>query len=495
MAAAPQTSAPTLYSAQGVLAFAVVVTAWRLAVLVTYPLNLSFDEAQYWFWAQHLGFGYFSKPPLIAWVIALTTQACGEGEACVKLGSPLAYLVSSLALFVLGRELYGPRVGFWAALTFVTLPAVALSSMIISVDPFLLLFWALAMVALVRAIATDSWRWWLTLGVTIGLGLLAKYAMALFVLSLFVYLLWSPKRRCLLRRPGPWLALGVGVALLAPNLVWNAQNQFVTFAHTKANANLGRLLFHPLKAAEFIGSQFLVFGPLLFGALLGIIATTRRLVAEDERARLLLAFILPAATIMSVESFLSRANANWAAPIYVTATVLVVAWAVERDKMWLVRGSLVLHLLAAVTLYHGESLAKSVGIGLTAKTDVAKRVRGWDKIGQSVGQIWARNPDTRLLFDHRRVMTTLMYYVRPHPFNAVKWNESGRIFDHFDLTADLARSPRGSFLLITEEPNADHVAPWFARSELLTVIRVPLYPDYAREVRVFRVEGFKGYGR
>ncbi|MBF0094069.1 MAG: glycosyltransferase family 39 protein [Alphaproteobacteria bacterium] len=499
MAAAPQTPSVSLYSAQGAFAFAAAVTAWRLFTLATNHLNLSFDEAQYWIWARQLEFGYFSKPPLIAWVIALTTQVCGEGETCVKLGSPLAYMGSSLALFALGRELYGPRVGFWSAVVFVTLPAVSLSSMIISVDPFLILFWALGLVALIRAIATESLRWWLLLGVMIGLGLLTKYAMAFFVLSLITYLVWSPERRGLLRRPGPWLAVGVGLAMLAPNVLWNMDNHFVTFVHTKANANISGLKFHPGKAAEFIGSQFLVFGPLLFGTLLAIIAAARRMAAADEGVRLLLAFILPTAVIMTAESFLSRANANWAAPIYVGATVLVIGWAfgdeARRGRARLVHASLALHLIAAVALYNGEALARVAGFGLSEKTDLAKRVRGWDKVGQSVARVWATHPDTRLLFDHRRVMTTLTYYIHPHPFNAAKWNESGRVSNHFDLTADLALDPRGSFLLVTEEPNADHVAPWFTRSELLSVIRVPLYPGYAREVRVFRVEGFKGYGR
>lgn len=495
MAGSTDTTPPnSFYSARGVLAVAVALTAWRVGTLVVHPLNLSFDEAQYWFWAQHLDLGYFSKPPLIGWVIALTTGLCGEAEVCIKLGSPLAYMGAAVAVFLAGQALYGPKVGFWSAVAFATLPAVALSAMVISVDPLLLLFWALALWALVRALDGGGSVWWAAMGLAVGGGLLAKYAMVLFPLSLLLYLAWSPSRRHLLRSPAPWLALVVALLVAAPNLVWNAAHGFVTFAHTRDNAHLGGAsLFHPAKMGEFLAAQAAVFGPLLFGVLAWIAATTRRVTASDERARLLLAFTLPLLAMMTVESFLSRANANWAAPAYVTGVILVTAWLDRRGKLWLVKVSVALHLVAAAGLYNFDALARAAGPELAAKFDPVKRVRGWDRVGMEVSRVWRANPGTRLLFDRRKVMAPLIYYVRPHPFDAVKWNEAGHIADHFDLTTDMNRHMDESFLLVTEEPNANHVAPTFDSAELLSVIRVPIHPRYAREIRVFRLDRFKGY--
>lgn len=485
-----------LHSVRGVLALGVAVTAWRLATLVANPINLSFDEAQYWLWSQSFAFGYFSKPPLVAWVIALTTGLCGEGEVCVKLGSPLAYLVGSLAVFFLGRRLFDARTGFWAAALFLTLPGVALSAMLISVDPFLLLFWALALLAFVRALDDDrAWRW-LVLGGLIGLGLLAKYAMAMFALSLWLYLAWSPERRRLLRRPGPWLAMAAALLVLAPNLVWNAGNGFVTLAHTKANANLGQgLALHPRKLAEFLGSQFAVFGPFAFAALLWFLARAKRTLAMGEPMRLLLAFTVPVLLIMTVESLLSRANANWSAPAYVAGSVLVAAAALRLGRTWILTASLAVHLGGAAVLYNVDALAHLAGVELSARTDPYKHVRGWNILGREVGRLWAANPGTVLLFDQRKVMAPLLYYVRPHPFDAVKWKPPGARADHFDLTTDLEAHRGRDFLLVTGEPNDAHVAPSFARSELVAVLRVPLYRDYLRHVRVYRLEGYKGFAR
>src|ERR1700748_1112024 len=72
------------------LAFAIllVLTAARLVGLKYSVVDLFFDEAQYWAWSRELAFGYFSKPPLLAWAIALTDPICGSGEPCVRLGAP-----------------------------------------------------------------------------------------------------------------------------------------------------------------------------------------------------------------------------------------------------------------------------------------------------------------------------------------------------------------------------------------------------------------------
>ena len=53
------------------LAFA---TALRVVYLFTAPLDLVADEAYYWDWSRQLDWGYFSKPPLIAWIIALSPE-------------------------------------------------------------------------------------------------------------------------------------------------------------------------------------------------------------------------------------------------------------------------------------------------------------------------------------------------------------------------------------------------------------------------------------
>ncbi|MBN2751445.1 MAG: glycosyltransferase family 39 protein, partial [Rhodospirillaceae bacterium] len=108
--------------------FAVLaITVWRVVELAASPLSLSFDEAQYWSWSLSPAFGYFSKPPVVAWAIWLTTSVFGHEEWAVRMGSPLAHAGTALALFALGRRMWGGRVGLLSAVVFLTLPGVSLS--------------------------------------------------------------------------------------------------------------------------------------------------------------------------------------------------------------------------------------------------------------------------------------------------------------------------------------------------------------------------------
>src|SRR5262245_50422317 len=77
----------------GILA---AITATRLIGLTTSTVDLFFDEAQYWDWSRHLEWGYFSKPPLLAWIIAGARRACGDVEACIRAPAPLFYFGTSL---------------------------------------------------------------------------------------------------------------------------------------------------------------------------------------------------------------------------------------------------------------------------------------------------------------------------------------------------------------------------------------------------------------
>lgn len=452
------------------LVLVAVVTLWRLAVLAFAPPNLSFDEAQYWAWAQSFQLGYYSKPPMVAWAIAATTALFGEGEGAIKLSSALAHTLTAWFLYLLGRDLFGRREGALAAMGWITLPAVSLSAMMITTDPFLLTAWAAALCFL---------------------GLLSKYAMAFFLLGLALWMVLVPEARRLLKGGGLWLALGLGLLIYAPNGIWNALNGFVSYAHTRDNANLRGDMFNFGKLAEFVGGQFGVAGPILMVLLLaGLVAALRR--GGDGRLRLLAAFTLPVLAIMTAESFLSRANANWTAPAYVAGVVLASAWAAPRWPRLLL-ASLALHLLAMGMLYNMDAVRHGLGLAENSRLDPMKRIRGWDKVGDRISLLLAEHPGARLLADERKVLATLTYYVHPHPFDAIKWNPDGRVRDHFDQTTTLPVGA-GQYIYVTENPNVpEGVIARFAQAQALGRIDDHLSGSHGRALSVWWLSEFKGY--
>lgn len=465
----------------------------RLVALYLNGTDLFFDEAQYWAWSEEPALGYFSKPPLIAWLIGAATTVCGIGEACVRLPSPLLHTGTALVIFWLGRRLYDVRIGALSALAFATLPGVSLSAGLISTDVPLLFCWALALVGFSALL--DSEEVWpaLLLGVALGAGLNAKYAMAWFAMCAGVYLVVTPERRKILRDWRLYLALAIGATLIAPNLVWNASHKFATFAHTAENANWGGSLLHPNKALEFFGAQFGVFGPILFGVFLVIVWRARRDRLADPD-RLLLAFSAPLIAVILLQAFLSRAHANWAAPAYVAASVLVIATMVREGAWGWLKASFALHAVIIGLLVFGTSTAGR--LELPVKPDPFARTLGWREIADATRAELAKaaaagKPFAAVLSDDRALTAELLYYMRDEPTPVLAWRP-GAPHDHFELTRPFTASTPSPVLLVRADEGPDASVPPFTAVEKVGERTLPAGKNAERHVTFYSLSGYKG---
>jgi len=151
--------------------------ALRLVAVYAARTDLVLDEAQYWTWSRELAFGYFSKPPMIAWVVRGASDLCGHSETCLRSASPVLYTLAAFMIYLTGRALSSSRVGFWSAIIFATLPGVSYSSLLITTDVPLVVMWTIMLYAWVMLVKRQSMGFAILLGVAIGFGLLAKQAM------------------------------------------------------------------------------------------------------------------------------------------------------------------------------------------------------------------------------------------------------------------------------------------------------------------------------
>jgi 4-amino-4-deoxy-L-arabinose transferase-like glycosyltransferase len=260
-------------------------------------MPVHFDEAQYWAYGQELDWGYFSKPPLVAWLIRAVTEAGGDTLFVLRLASPIAHALIAWLIFLTGRRLWDGQSGFWAALTgrrlwdgqsgfwaaagYTAAPGVALSAMIISTDPVMMVFWAAALYALVRAAEAEGEGrlWWGVLGALIGAGMMAKYSMLAFGAGALGYGVFSARERAWM---GTVIAAGVAALVLLPNILWNIGNDFATVSHVIGDADPGKGYFHIAKLAEFAGAQFAVIGPVFLIAI--FLALRNRDIWRDDWA-------------------------------------------------------------------------------------------------------------------------------------------------------------------------------------------------------------------
>jgi 4-amino-4-deoxy-L-arabinose transferase-like glycosyltransferase len=368
-------------------------------------------------------------------------------------------------------------------------------------DVPLLLCWAVALLAWVRLHQGGRAGWAAVGGVALGLGLLAKYAMAYFLLCALLHLLLSPAARAVaLRRAPAFLVLvGLGLLIVAPNLAWNAQDGFITFHHTAENVNYSGGSLHAGRMLEFIGSQFGVFGPILFAVLIATLPFWRRDETDPSQARLLLgAFTYPVIALLVVQALLSRANANWAAPAYVAGTVYVAHVLLTRGRERLLKISLGLHGALALGLYLALAVLPAASLpGLGAKP-VAARLHGWSALGERVAAQLAAEPGSILVSEYRRVLNILIYYARVPNGRFAKWNPEGDTDDQYELSGHVAEAlaainPEARFVLVSERPDPTGVLDRFASWRLLEVVEVPLGAGLTRRHWLYEARGFKGY--
>ncbi len=453
---APQDTSPLdtpRTALRAAIALLASITLLRIVLAVLDPNSLYADETQYWLWSQSLDWGYFSKPPMIAWVIAATTALFGDADWAVRLSAPLLHLTTASFLGLTAARLFGPRAGFWAAALWVMMPAVWLSSIIISTDGVLMVGWSIGFYALIRLREQPSWPFALLLGAAAGWAFLSKYAAIYFLIgSAIAIVIDGPTRRALLSLKGA-AALAIFLALISGNILWNSANDFATVSHTAANANWQGSLFNFQELLQFIGDQFAVFGPAtLIAFITAVVIAFRRFdLSDDARPLLMLAgYAIPALVIVAFQAFISRAHANWAASAYVAATLLT-AWLLTDGPRWrrfVIYGSVAFHVAVGglfVTLAASPGLTDALG-----RSNDFKRVREWPASAASVIEAAETRGVSAIAFDNRNDFHQTQRYGPDTDIPLYMWLRQEGPQNFAEATWPLTPQVDGPILIVSE---------------------------------------------
>jgi len=499
-----------LDSWRAVAALALMLTLYRAWLINHIGFTLFYDEAQYWDWSRQLAWGYYSKPPMIAALIWVTTHLGGDSMLAIKLSSTLLYPLTALFVGLLARALH-PRAGTTAAALFLCLPLTGILSLFTSTDASLLLFWSAAAFTLWQAQATDRLGWWAALGVACGLGLLSKYTMAAFGMSALLALWWVPGPRRGLWRIGPWVSVVIALAWLAPNLAWNAAHDFPTLKHTADITTRAHRAGGVREAVEFLLGQALLLGPLgAWWAWRGLRHVGRQHPAQDVAgtppgARLyLLVLTLPLLMLAVAQAYKAHAHLNWAAPAHVGSVVfmaLALHQASGQRRQRAVHWVLISNLVLVAITTHASDLAHLTGRPLPAKLDAFARMRGWDRAFAQVRQgipalSLPGQPAPTVLAEDRVLLAQAAYQWRDLDVHPVAWNPRGGMEDHYELTTRLQPEPGRQWLLLTQtDMAAAPIRARFERNDAVAHARVEVAPGRFVELHAYLLSGFLGYAK
>lgn len=477
------------------------LTMARLVALFRTPLNLYPDEAQYWLWSRTLDFGYYSKPPVIAWAIWATTALGGDGEAWVRLSATLFQAGATLAVFAIARKLYGGRAGLAAAALYGLTPAVQLSALVAATDAPLLFFLGLTILAYIHMQASQGRRrLWLAaaLGASLGLAFLSKYAAVYAVIGLILHLAVSREARRAWSPGAAGLATLALLVVMGPNLAWNASHGFATLQHTAANAAWGgRELFNLGELGDFVVTQFLIFGPIPFVVLVAgavLMARRRRLQPADI---LLLCFTVPPLLIVTGQAFISRANANWSGASYLPGAILAAAWLTRwRAKRWLTAAFAI--QAAAAALFLAFVLSPPLADKLGASNSF-KRAKGWKETTQLIldrANVEAPAGLTAIAVNNRFLYYSMAYYGRdalrdPSAPPLTAWLLETTPQNQAETSTPLTPALGGRVLAVAYEGwRRPEMMGDFRQAQGVSISRIGLDRKHFRRIDMFVGEGF-----
>ncbi len=448
-------------------------------------VDLDVDEAQYWDWSRELAFGYFSKPPLIAWANAASGLVCGDSIPCIRAPSPIFYLGTSLLIYATADLIYGRTVAFWAGISAAIAIGVSFSARIMTTDVLLLFFWALALYAYVRLLRNGGIGWALLLGVALGLGALSKYAIAYFGVGMVLAAFISREARALWRDPRIWLALAIALLIFSPNLIWNIEHGFPTAKATVAYTQGGRSQLHLGDALEFFAAQFAVAGPITFFVLLVLIARFgAREVSRDDR--LILLFAIPPLLVVLVNAAISgHSNANWAATALISAFIVTAAYMVRGGWRRLLWVGVAVGVVAQAALLLADPFADRISIPGRRDGDIFARVLGWRAFGEKVGALASDNNAGSIVAGGRGEAATLIYYRRNDPRPIFVWPARDKPANHFEMTRPLVQSPPQPVLVIATCDPGERLRQFFGSVTDLGAFDIATGPTSARHYSAY----------
>ena len=135
-----------------VIAFGVVVYTFVLKLVFTGCLNLIPEEAYYWNYAQHLDIGYLDHPPMVAWLIWLSTSILGKSEFAVRLPAFICWIIAAAFMIRLTLNLCDRSAAYRSVLLLAVLPIYFGLGFFMTPDAPLFAAWASSLYFIERAL-------------------------------------------------------------------------------------------------------------------------------------------------------------------------------------------------------------------------------------------------------------------------------------------------------------------------------------------------------
>jgi len=217
------------------------------------------DEFLYLAEGRHMAWGYMEVPPLLS-VFAWLTNLFGGGIFWIKIwpalfGAFTFLLVGKIILSLGGRT-------FALVLGWLPFMIDGYMRLFFLFQPNFLevFFWTAIAFCLIKHIQTRENKWLYFFGISIGLGMMSKYSVSFFTLSILAGLAISRHRKIFLNKHLYFAAL-IAFLIFLPNIFWQYNHKFPVIAHME---ELKETQLQFVSPVDFIISQFMMNLPCVY---------------------------------------------------------------------------------------------------------------------------------------------------------------------------------------------------------------------------------------
>ena len=317
--------------------------AWLLTISVLVRgflaafIEFGNDEVYYWTYAMYPDWSHFDHPGMVGWIMQIfSLNLLLHSEFALRLSSIIFMTLDTFIIYKIGCLVKNKIAGFYAALLYTaSFYCFVITGVFIMPDTPLMMFTLLAIwffLLSFRGEAEESAKHLVLAGLFTGLALLSKYSAGFIWVGVGLYILFYDRKQ--LKNKYLYLSILISAICMLPLLIWNMQNDFISFTFHGDRVSL----FGKLQPLDFLAE---IAGELGYNNPINYILIIIALVAfwrgkkylDETSGRLLLCFALPFIGLFWFFSLTRPILPHWSAPAFTLLLLFPASYFAERQSL------------------------------------------------------------------------------------------------------------------------------------------------------------------
>jgi hypothetical protein len=428
-------------------------------IFIACSINLGNDEVYYRMYAQDMQWNYFDHPPMVAWLIRLTTfNLYFDNIFFIRLGAIICSAIVTWLFYLCGKKLSNEETGYYAACIYTTtIYGSIVAGIFILPDSPQMVCWLICLYLFIKItqythINRTKKMHMLYFGIAAGVGMLCKVHSIFLWVAVVLYVLVYNK--VWLKEPFFYLAMLATGLFMFPILIWNIDNNFVTYLYHSKRVDVTSGGIQLNNFISFTTAQLLYCNPIIifFIAKSTVAAIKNNLPVLTSHSKILLLSSLPLMFTALGLSLFKEVLPHWIGPAYCGLILLTASYFSKKTKEKNYKWGLPIPVLASLLLVLAISIIGVIGINFYPGTlgsksnnnygdgDFTLDMYGWNSVKKEVEKIIEKDITTQSMSSDAAVVSN-------------KWFPASHIY--FYIAMPLKRS-----LIAIGDTNDIHQYAW-----------------------------------